>query len=183
MTLSLGSECRWKRRMAAAIQYTASFIHRHIGCIFLLGLLALVDHGATVKGKVSQCLLAQEEYRNVILGMESAQRGYLITGDAEYKRRYIYESARYSLAEQNLEDCLQSDKVNHDRLLEINLAAQKKIAEMESGMRMYDSGDKDGAFQLVKTDEGLLYSLKINELLDTIRLDTQLGGLSAIGAW
>jgi len=183
MTVSLGMDAIWKRHVADWVHDTGWFIHKHIGYIFLIGLLVLVKHGATVSNNVRRCLLAQNEYRSVILGMESAQRGYLITGDAEYKRRYIYESARYSVREQQLDDCLAGDKVSRERLLQVDIIAQKKIAEMEAGMRMYDSGDKAGAYQLVKTNEGLLYSLKIDELLDSIRLETQLGGLSSLASW
>lgn len=180
MTVSLGPETIWKRRIADAVQDAAILIHRHIGYIFLLALIVMVQHEASLSNRVSRCLIAESRYRIVLLGMESAQRGYLITGDPEYKRRYIAQGARYSVQERQLEECLEDQASNHDRILEANVIAKKKVAEMDETIRLYESGDKEGAYQLVKSNEGMLYSLKIDELLDGIRLDTQ---LRAMGGW
>ena len=87
--------------------------------------------------------------------MESGQRGYLLTGDAEFLS--IYQEALptvpKAMAELNGDIKTNSEQEALWRRLEPLL--RNKLAEMAETIRLYDSGDRAGALTMIRSGAGL----------------------------
>lgn len=100
---------------------------------------------------------------------ESAQRGYLLTGDQRYKDSFqVYQSAaaRNSAHYDTL-------PVHEKRAAIENILAisQRKFSEMAQTIRYYDAGDKDAALAMVAAGSGKLMMDSIRQTSSAIRTD------------
>jgi CHASE3 domain sensor protein len=91
---------------------------------------------------------------------ESAQRGYLLTGDKTFYKTYNLDFEEWK---KNLDynDTLTAE-VKLQAIVEIQNLSRKKFDEMGWTIRMYNSGDKDSSLSIVKTGYGKI-------LMDSIR--------------
>ncbi|HET9977210.1 MAG TPA: CHASE3 domain-containing protein [Burkholderiaceae bacterium] len=106
--------------------------------------------------------------RRLVLLMESAQRGYMVTARPEYRAPYdkamkeadaLLASLRALAAEAPAKRAL------IDQLVE---AMQRKISELNEVMRVFESGAHERAVELVRTDIGRDQLERINTLVDQL---------------
>jgi signal transduction histidine kinase len=104
------------------------------------------------------------------LESESAQRGYLLTGEPEYL--VPYASGR-KLAEQLLADLLARyqarDAAEVPVLREVQIMLEAKYAEMDRTINLLDVGANKTSLLLVKTDVGMRVMQQIRTSLEMLR--------------
>ncbi len=114
----------------------------------------------------------QEELSGVlkdVTDMETAQRGYLLTGDPEYLQPYAGAKGRIETDFGNLRAGL-SNRMQSERPLESQLEslATSKQAEMERSITLRQQGYRRRSFKLVDTNEGKGYMDEIRRIASSL---------------
>lgn len=100
---------------------------------------------------------------------ESAERGYLLTGDAKYRDTFnvcIAEILKNEQYYDTLEDDLKNATIE-----KIQAISAHKFAEMGQTIRLYDAGMKDSALTIVKSGTGKLMMDSIRTASRAIRIE------------
>jgi signal transduction histidine kinase len=98
------------------------------------------------------------------LAAESAERGYLLTGDRQYLADFYSWDPRASIAEMR--------RVTHGitevDLKELEVVLEGKQREMQSAVQLYERGDRDGALAIVNTDIGKAYMSRARAVMNSL---------------
>ncbi len=110
-----------------------------------------------------------ERAASALKDLESGERGYLLSGNANYLRPY--EEARSQV--QGHLDALRRVTVDNpeqrQRLEEFQDLAGQKLEELAATIRLYDSGDTAGALRAVESGAGNTVMERIRRLVDSMR--------------
>jgi len=122
-----------------------------------------LEREASVKAQITVGRL-----RRSLLFMESATRGYLVTGRSEYLEPYfqqapILETTLKTTEALSLEE-LQSKPV----LVQLAKMSRQKQSVMQEMVRLFQSGDRLVALVLLETDEPQRMMMNISDLIDQI---------------
>jgi signal transduction histidine kinase len=125
--------------------------------VAILASTALLESSAQFRRDIDAQQQTQSRADRVlalIRRMESGQRGYLLTGNAEFLSTYR-ESA--PLVPEPLAE-LRADIVGTDKgqalWTRLEPIVSGKLAEMAESLRLFDRGDREGAFALVRNEAG-----------------------------
>jgi CHASE3 domain sensor protein len=101
--------------------------------------------------------------------METAQRGYLVTGDSTYLQPYTQAQGRIETDLAGLRVGL-AIRAQHERSLELQLEslAKSKQAEMERSISLRQQGYRHRSFMLVSTNEGKDYMDEIRRIVSSL---------------
>ncbi|HEY4214974.1 MAG TPA: PAS domain-containing protein [Steroidobacteraceae bacterium] len=88
---------------------------------------------------------------------ETSQRAYLLTGRERYLTPYRKALAQMPTALASLEEISRADPTLPDRIRDVQTQARLKLAELAETIRLFDSGQKTAALDLVETDAGERY--------------------------
>ena len=125
--------------------------------------------------------LAVGDGRRTVLLMESALRGYFLTGRREYREPYDRARARTSSDVQALRELAQQVPDHRAEIGQLVEALQFKVSELSEVMRLFDAGERDHALNLILTDIGREQMERINEIVDgVIRGEEQAYARSAV---
>lgn len=151
-----------------------------IGAPALLALMAVTAYLAVNHFKQMQKVAAltlessriQQQISSVrsdLTAMETGQRGYLLTGDADYLQPYAEAKAKFGGDLSALRAGL-ANRTQRERSLESQLEplASAKQAEMERAIDLRQKGYRHRAFVLVNTNEGKEYMDQARELLASL---------------
>ena len=105
------------------------------------------------------------EVMAVVRVAESEQRGYLLTGDAGYLEVYHNTIDAGTAAVADLRTAIADNPMQQRALAEIEPLMTRKFGELQETMRLYDTGDRAAALDLVRTGIG-------RELMTRIRVVT-----------
>ncbi len=120
-----------------------------------------VEHTRSVVMEVEGVLSALKD-------VEAGQRGYLLTGEAEYLRPYLASIAVVRSRLGQLETLTASNS-QKGRVAEMRRLATAKLDELGETIRLAESGDREAALAMVQSGEG-------QRLMDRIRdLAAQIG--------
>jgi CHASE3 domain sensor protein len=129
---------------------------------FVIGLLVFLDiqHINKEEAKNSKMDLYLRTNTKYVTNAESAQRGYLLTGDKKFLENY---NANLEEIRKNEEyyDSLPGDIRERD-LSALQHTSKKKFEEMSLTIQLYDAGHKDSSLAVVNTGYG-------KRMMDTIR--------------
>ncbi|MFG1396909.1 sensor histidine kinase [Roseixanthobacter pseudopolyaromaticivorans] len=108
---------------------------------------AQVSHTLRVENTLSQVQI-------MVRRAESAQRGYLLTGDASYLEFFEETLSQVvpTLLQARASTADNADRQNALSTLEPDIS--QKLAELRQTVEMYKAGDAKGALQIVRTDRG-----------------------------
>lgn len=114
---------------------------------------------------VSHTLEVQRELTTVearISEAESSQRGYLLTEDPGYLRQFSDASADVSTRLRNLKQLVADNSAQVRRLLIIESLSRRKVAELDSTIKLVRSGKRDAALSVVRTrySDSLMTSIR-----------------------
>lgn len=121
---------------------------------------ALVNMG---RARLETFLLLQR-----LTDAESGQRGYLLTGRREYLQPYqnaADDARRYLQSLQRLLEQLGNSEGQRERA-KLSTAVDNKLSELAEVMRLYDAGQKDTAYELMRSGIG-------RDQMDTVRRQTE----------
>jgi hypothetical protein len=101
---------------------------------------------------------------------ENAQRGYVITGDAQYVEPYAeHRRATYAQIDSLIERYERTDPEEAAVLTGVRTRLDVKFAEMEHTIALMRDGHTSEALGAVKTDVGLHYMREIRDELEGVR--------------
>lgn len=114
--------------------------------------------------------LAVARVRRVVLLMESAQRGYMLTGRAEDREPYDRLVREITSMTQDLRQRADQLGIRREVVLQLADVAERKVSEIREVLRLFDKGDRGAALDLMLTGIGRDQMEQINRLVDdTIR--------------
>ena len=120
-----------------------------------------VEREASVKTQ-----LVVGRLRRTLLSMESATRGYLVIGRAEYLEPYR-QQAPVLEATLRAAEALSADELQFQAVLaQMVEMSRRKQFEMQEMIRLFQSGDRIGAMVLLETDVGEKLMIEISGLVD-----------------
>ena len=118
---------------------------------------------------VEQALAVQsaiDRVLSLLKDAETSQRGYVLTGDAQFLAPHQAAVADLPQHIQELNRVIDQDASQSVRLLRLQRLASEKLAFTEETIQARRSGDVDGALALVRTGRG-------KQIMDAVRAETQ----------
>jgi two-component system sensor histidine kinase/response regulator len=98
---------------------------------------------------------------------ETGQRGFLLTGNAEYLSPYDEATTLIERKLDTLAALARSDHPSQTRMAEeLKLLVREKLAELSETIRFQTAGDVEAALRLVKTGRGIQVMTKIRNLVE-----------------
>lgn len=106
--------------------------------------------------------------RRALLFMESAKRGYMLTGRHDYLTPYEEQERSFQAILQRAETVAQRDEGQRERVTRIVELARAKHSEMQEVLSRFNRGDREGAIDLTLTDLGREMMVQISDLVDEV---------------
>lgn len=156
------------------------FTERYFGYLVLLAIICTAYHESHKKAHILRTLYAAERLESSILGLESAQRGYLVTGDPDFLRDFAISLSQEKYWTVSLGGSLQDDQPSLAKLRVLANTTAEKVAEMQATLDLYTQGRQDEAKRLVETREGQHYMRDIRDLLQNIRVSKEVESIDSL---
>ncbi len=134
-----------------------------LGIIISTGILAFSEIGSReleqVVGSHSAALEMQStlyQIMGLVTDAETGQRGYMLTGKAEYLDPYKDAQAKLPDRYQHLRELIAANGTDaqRDQVEQINTLMGKKLGEIEATIALYDRSGRQAAFELMDTGIG-----------------------------
>src|SRR5271154_5975594 len=155
---------------------------------FLTGLFFVAVAGQTRLNLANQRLqvadarqLALTEFVRLVAAAESAQRGYLLTGEAPYLQPYTDAVAKVGAALDRLQESYKADNGGGSEIRDLRILTGKKLGELEDTVALYKKRGVAPALNVVRTDVGRRTMDEITAIVGTM-LRKEAGEMSAATA-
>jgi signal transduction histidine kinase len=142
---------------------------------FLTGLFFVAVAGQSRLNLANQRLhlaearqLALAEFVGLLTGAESAQRGYLLTGEAPYLQPYTDAVAKVGAALDRLQEVYKAESGGSE-IRELRLLTGKKMGELEDTVALYKKRGVAPALNVVRTDVGKRTMDEIGAIVGSMR--------------
>ncbi len=119
-------------------------------------------------------LVSTNSLKENLKNAESAQRGYLITGDHLFLEPYKNSKYRLGLEKDRFSRMFYSDVLNNKKvveIVEIEKLIDQKIAEMDTTIKLYNSKNNAAAIRLIKSDIGVNYMNKLDAIIQKLNAE------------
>lgn len=110
--------------------------------------------------------LAVGRLRHDVLRMESAQRGYMLTGRAEYRAPYDQARQEITASIRAVRELVARDALQRDALAQLADASERRVSELQEVLRLFEQGGPQAAMELFLTDIGREQMEHIQQLVD-----------------
>lgn len=158
-------------RLVAPLLLAGGFVML-VGICVLAAFLAVGAQRAAVTARdESQVAGMAVRLRYALLLAESAQRGGLLTGRAEYAAPFAEAADTTLAASDELVRDTASDAGRQARARHLRAGVARKVEEMRRTLALAASGDRGAALALVQTDEGMLLREAVLADLEALRDD------------
>ena len=117
--------------------------------------------------------------RRMVLLAESAQRGYMLSGKAEYRVPYDAAVAQADGVIASLRALAERAPAHRANLLLLVEATQRKLSELSEVMRLFEAREQERALELMLTGIGLEQMERIDRLVDEVVRKEELAAGSA----
>jgi signal transduction histidine kinase len=125
---------------------------------------AEVAHTVQVQRQASRVL-------NMLIDAETGQRGYLLTGKAPYRQRYIIGRDQTPIALDSLAKLTSDNQEQQQAIRDMRPLVDAKLAEMKDTVTLADGGRTDAAIAIVRTDRGKLVMDRLRVLIEQIQAE------------
>ncbi len=126
-------------------------------------------HSLTLEREASvKAQLMVGRLRRSLLFMESATRGYMVTGRPEYLAPYRDQAPILASTLKTAQALSADVALSQSALVLLVDMVKKKQVEMDEMIRLFQSGDRIGAMLLLETDVGQQMMGEISDLVDRI---------------
>src|SRR5512134_139895 len=98
---------------------------------------------------------------------EAGQRGYMLTGQREYKEPYEQANLQLEAQLTRLRALFADDPDAQDNLREIEDLTRRKASELKTTVELFESGNVSAALEVVKTGIGLDHMRALDKLVAT----------------
>ncbi len=112
--------------------------------------------------------LAVGGLRRSLLFMESAKRGYMLTGRREYLVPYAAQEKAFHAILARAEQAAARDPEQREKVLRIIDLSKNKHSEMQEVLTRFKRGDRDSAIELTLTDLGREMMVQLSALVDEV---------------
>jgi signal transduction histidine kinase len=140
--------------------------------IIVMASTALLERAQRLRDDIDAGVRMQTRADRIIVllrRMESGQRGYMLTGDPDFLAVYRESEPLMPGALADL-DFEVADNPTQKQLWEKALPLiQAKLGEMAEGIRLYDAGNRDAAFELIRGETGLRFMDQIRQRVQDIK--------------
>jgi CHASE3 domain sensor protein len=119
-------------------------------------------------------LVSTNSIKENLKNAESAQRGYLITGNKLYLESFKNSKYRLKLEKDRFTRMFHIDglnKKNEVELVDIDKLIDQKIAEMDTTIMLYNSANNTAAIRLVKSDIGINFMNKLDAIIQKLNAE------------
>lgn len=106
--------------------------------------------------------------RSALLSMESAGRGYMLTGRIDYLQPYRDQERSLQDLIRLAEAAAVQNVMHRQLLLDLVELARRKHSEMQTVLELYERGDREAAIDLTLTDMGRELMDQVGEVSDRI---------------
>lgn len=106
--------------------------------------------------------------RRSLLFMESAKRGYMLTGRDDYLVPFRSEEKAFRVMLERAEQVAARDAEQREKLLRIIDLAKNKHSEMHEVLARFERGDRASAIELTLTDLGREMMVQFSALVDEV---------------
>jgi signal transduction histidine kinase len=111
---------------------------------------------------------ALNEFAALITDAESAQRGYLLTGEGSYLKPYTDAVAKIATALNGIHEAYGGDDSNSE-FRDLRILTGKKLGELEDSIAVYKKRNAAPALNIVGTDVGRVTMDQISTIVGTMR--------------
>ena len=118
-----------------------------------------------------QAQLSVGRLRRVLLSMESTQRGYLLTGRADYLQPYQEQEEVFKNTLVDVANLKRQDDGRRVQLAKVLALSNRRHAELTELLRLYRAGQGEAALSLMLADAGPQLMMQINEIVDQVLRD------------
>ena len=137
--------------------------------------MALLDHAQRERERLVQTIDTQNQLHELLAfmrGMESGQRGYLLTGDARFLE--IYNQTRTDVLSRvaMLEQAVDGEASQQESIRRVKPLIQGKLDEMSESLRLYNAGQREASIGLVRSGLGLGYMDSIRQIVQQVSKET-----------
>jgi signal transduction histidine kinase len=132
-----------------------------------------IDQVAAQRAAAVEVRLAVERTRRVILMMESAERGYMLTGRAGYREPYDALRLEVPVVVAELQALAESHPQQQKALRALAEAFEAKASELAEVMLRFEKGDTAMAMELMLTDIGREQMERIRTLGDEVQAEEE----------
>jgi len=108
------------------------------------------------------------ELLSILKDAETGQRGYLLTGKAEYLASYYNAVAVLPTQLKSLESLTANDTYERGNVKRLRRFIDEKLSELDTTIRSFDSGEKEAALQIVQSGSGKVYMDNLRKILGNI---------------
>jgi signal transduction histidine kinase len=122
-----------------------------------------IDREASIETQMTLVNLSR-----ALLFMESAERGYMLTGRRDYLEPYLEQERSFQALLGRLEHIAAATPHLREPLERLVELARRKHSEMRTVIERFDAGDHDRAIELTLTDFGREMMVQVSELTDEI---------------
>ena len=126
---------------------------------------------------------------SLVQDAETGQRGYLLTGDARYLAPYRSAVDALPAELDRLKIAMADDSRSSGAFGELKSAIGDKLKELANTITVYQSGNRAGALELVRSGRGEAYMDRVREVISSIRqnenavLQARLAAADASSKW
>jgi signal transduction histidine kinase len=103
-----------------------------------------------------------------IVAMESAQRGYMLTGRTEYREPYDRLRRRIGTAIRAVRQLAERPSLRHEALPLLADAAERKLSELQEVLRLFEQGDREASMELMLTGIGREQMERLHDLVNGV---------------
>jgi signal transduction histidine kinase len=142
---------------------------------FLIGLFLLAVGGQSRLNSDNERVHADQlrqqalaDFAGLVTAAESAQRGYLLTGEAAYLKPYTDAVAKVAAALDRLHEVFGGDESNPE-FHQLRILTGKKLGELEDSVALYKKRANVAALNVVGTDVGKRTMDEILGIIGTMR--------------
>ena len=126
--------------------------------------------------------LALTEFVGLLTGAESAQRGYLLTGEAPYLQPYTDEVTKVGAALDRLQQAYGGADGSRE-FRELRILTGKKLGELEDSVALYKKRGNAPSVNVVGTDVGKRTMDRIADIVGTMRRQESAEVAAATAQW
>ncbi len=125
------------------------------------------------------------ELRSLVADAESAQRGYLLTGNKRYLEPYSFAVPRIADRVDKVREFVMStgDEKQRTRFSELNNLIGMRLAELEAGLALFEKSGGRAALNLTITDVGHSVMQKLSGTLDEMLVEERTQLYDRIARW
>jgi len=127
------------------------------------------DEAVASQSHAHEVMIAANEALAAVEHAETGQRGYLLTGDPQFRAPYDYGRKAVPEFMGRLQSLAADDPLQRNAIAEINDLIRDRFERLQQGVALMDAGNAAAAVALVKSGEGLKTMNAIRERFATLK--------------